>query len=264
MTIVESCRFIPGSPDILRARASARHFDLHMHDTFSVVVLMEGSASLRSNRWSKTAQAGDVFFFNPFEVHSGCSPDQPARYEVLYPSRRFVLDCLPVGEFRSSLPLVRTDVLHRCATTGTFVDALSNTTPSAETVETALRKLLQSCAFEPAGFAESGITAVRAACQFINQRYMCAIRTDMLANRVGLHKSHFVRIFHRATGIAPQTYVRQVRIAKARELICAGAELCEAAQSVGFCDQAHLTREFRKVYGVTPGRLSRDLRANLY
>lgn len=192
MTIVESCRFIPGSPDILRARASARHFDLHMHDTFSVVVLMEGSASLRSNRWSKRAQAGDVFFFNPFEVHSGGSLDQPARYEVLYPSRRFVLDCLPAGEFRYSLPLVRTDVLRRCATTGAFVDGLSTTNPGAETVETALRKLLQSCAFEPAGFAESGISAVRAACQFINERYMCAIGTDMLANRVGLHKSHFV------------------------------------------------------------------------
>jgi AraC-like DNA-binding protein len=261
MTIVESCRFILESPDLLRARASARHFDLHMHDTFSVVVLIAGSASLQSSRWSKRAQAGDVFFFNPFEVHSGGSLDQPARYEVLYPSRRFVLDCLSVGEGKSTFPLVRTDVLRRCVTTETFIDALSSTTSGAAPIETALRRLLRRCAFEPAGFAASGMTAVRAACQFIDERYMFALRTDMLARHVGLHKSHFIRIFHRATGIAPQTYVRQVRIARARDLICAGAELCEAAQSVGFCDQAHLTREFRKVYGIAPGRLSRDLRA---
>ncbi|MER9594645.1 MULTISPECIES: AraC family transcriptional regulator [unclassified Mesorhizobium] len=262
MTIVESCRFILGSPDLLRARASARHFDQHMHDTLSVVVLTAGSASLQSNRWSKRAQPGDVFFFNPFEVHSGGSLDQPARYEVLYPSPRFVSDCLSAGDCTSTVPLVRTDVLRRCAATEAFVDALSSPTSGAAPIETALRKLLQNCSFEPAGFAASGMTAVRAACQFIDERYMRAIRTDMLARHVGLHKSHFVRIFHRATGIAPQTYVRQLRIARARELICAGAELCEAAQSVGFCDQAHLTREFRKVYGVTPGRLSHDLRAN--
>jgi AraC-like DNA-binding protein len=52
-----------------------------------------------------------------------------------------------------------------------------------------------------------------------------------------------------------------VRIARARELICAGTELSETAQLAGFCDQAHPTREFRKVYGVTPGRLMRDVRA---
>lgn len=262
MTIVESCRFILGSQDLLWARASARHFDLHMHDTLSVVVLIAGSASLQSKRWSKRAQAGDVFFFNPFEVHSGGSLDQPARYEVLYPSPRFVLDCLSAGECKSS-PVVRTDILSRCVTTEAFVDTLSSRTSDAVAIETALRKLLQNCSFEPAGFSESGLTAVRAACQFIDERYMQAIGTDTLADLVGLHKSHFIRIFHRATGIAPQTYIRQVRIARARELICAGAELCDAAQLAGFCDQAHLTREFRKVYGIAPGRLSRDLRATV-
>jgi AraC-like DNA-binding protein len=202
-----------------------------------------------------------VFFFNPFEVHSGDSMDKPVHYEVLYPSRRFVSDCLSAAECKSTFPVIRTDVLRRCEATEALVDALSSTTSGTVQVETALRKLLQSCSFEPAGFATSGVTAVRAACQFIDERYMCAIRTDTLARHVGLHKSHFVRIFHRVTGIAPQTYVRQVRVAKARELICAGAELCEAAQLAGFCDQAHLTREFKKVYGVPPGRLSRDLRA---
>lgn len=264
MTIVESCRFIFGSPDLLRARASARHFDLHMHDTFSVIMLTGGSASLQSNRWSKRVQAGDVFFFNPFEVHSGGSLEHPADYEVLYPSRRFISDCRSPAECKSIFPLFRTDVLRRSEATEAFVDALSTTTSGTAAVETALRKLLQSCSFEPAGLAANGMTAVRAACQFIDERYMCALRTDMLAHHVGLHKSHFIRIFHRATGIAPQTYVRQVRIARARELICAGAELCDTAQLVGFCDQAHLTREFRKVYGVAPGRLSRDLRATIH
>jgi len=260
MTIVDSCRFTLSSPDLLRACACAHQFDPHMHDTFSVVVLIEGTASLQSRRWSKVAYPGDVFFFNPLEVHRGeSSLDGPARYEVLYPSRRFVLNCLPAARYKSALPVVRTDILRRCAATDAFVDALFAT--ASVPVETALCKLLQSCSFEPADFAASDLTAVRAVCQLIEKRYMGSIGTDMLARHAGLHVSHFIRMFHRLTGVAPQTYVRQVRIARARELICEGAELCDAAQSVGFCDQAHLTREFRKVYGIAPGRLARDLRA---
>jgi AraC-like DNA-binding protein len=54
--------------------------------------------------------------------------------------------------------------------------------------------------------------------------------------------------------------LRQVRVAKARELICAGVSLVDVAQAAGFCDQAHLTREFKKIHGVPPGRLSRGVR----
>jgi AraC-like DNA-binding protein len=48
-------------------------------------------------------------------------------------------------------------------------------------------------------------------------------------------------------------------VAKARELICAGLELGEVAQVLGFSDQPHLTREFKKVYGVPPGVLARSV-----
>lgn len=207
--------------------------------------------------------AGDAFVFNPFEVHMGGNPQHPVEYEVLYPSWRFVSDCCPPADRKFALPVVRTDVLRRCDATEALIDALSEKTGGAASVDTALRKFMQSCSFEPDGIPAIGVTAVRAACQLIDERYMSPLRTDALAGHVGLHKSHFVRIFHRVTGIAPQNYLRQVRVARARGQICAGAELSEAAQLAGFCDQAHLTREFRKVYGVTPGRLMRDVRTTL-
>lgn len=60
-------------------------------------------------------------------------------------------------------------------------------------------------------------------------------------------------------GITPETYIRQLRIAKAQKLICAGVRLSDVAQWLGFCDQAHLSREFKKVFGVPPGALSHDV-----
>jgi len=53
-----------------------------------------------------------------------------------------------------------------------------------------------------------------------------------------------------------------VRVAKARELICSGMGLSEVALMLEFSDQAHLTREFKKVFGVPPGVLSRTIRGS--
>lgn len=260
MTAVLSLRFSADPPDLLRARAVAHGFDPHLHDTFSVIAVLNGSASLRSKRWSRTVEAGDIFFFNPFEVHMGGNSQHPVEYIALYPSQRFVTDCSRRIGGQAHAPVIRTDILGRCQASEAFIDALSSASPAAA-IEAALQQVLQHCSIDPVGLATRDATHVHAACQVIETEYMSELRTDGLARRVGVHKSHLVRTFHRVTGVAPQTYLRQFRVAKARELICAGATLSEAAYTVGFCDQAHLNREFKKVHGVPPGRLRRDLRA---
>jgi AraC-like DNA-binding protein len=44
------------------------------------------------------------------------------------------------------------------------------------------------------------------------------------------------------------------RLQRARRLLLQGVSLAEAAFACGFADQSHLTRQFRRAYGVTPGR----------
>ncbi len=48
---------------------------------------------------------------------------------------------------------------------------------------------------------------------------------------------------------------------EARALIVRGGSLAEASLAAGFADQSHLTRHFRQVFGLPPGRFSRLARA---
>ena len=51
----------------------------------------------------------------------------------------------------------------------------------------------------------------------------------------------------------PYAWLAQHRVARARLLLDRGHRPAEAAALAGFADQAHLTRWFRRVVGVTPG-----------
>ena len=61
------------------------------------------------------------------------------------------------------------------------------------------------------------------------------------------------RAFHSRYGVSPSEYQRGLRLRAARRALAQGAPAAEVAAVAGFADQAHLTRWFRRSYGITPG-----------
>ena len=55
-------------------------------------------------------------------------------------------------------------------------------------------------------------------------------------------------------GVPPHAYLRQIRIAQAKKLLKSGLSLADVAQTVGFTDQSHLNRWFKRLWGITPGQ----------
>jgi AraC-like DNA-binding protein len=79
------------------------------------------------------------------------------------------------------------------------------------------------------------------------------LTADDLAAAAGCSRYAAYRAFRQAYGLSPSDYQRQLRVRTARRLLSAGAAPAEVAADAGFADQAHLTRWFRRYYGVTPG-----------
>ncbi len=65
---------------------------------------------------------------------------------------------------------------------------------------------------------------------------------------------HLVRSFTAAFGVSPHAYVIGRRIEEARGRLLAGVPVAQVAVEVGFCDQAHLTRHFKRHTSTTPAR----------
>jgi AraC-like DNA-binding protein len=79
------------------------------------------------------------------------------------------------------------------------------------------------------------------------------LTADDLAVAAGCSRYAAYRAFQAAYGLAPSDYQRQLRVRAARTLLSRGVPPACAAAEAGFADQAHLTRWFRRYYGITPG-----------
>ena len=66
--------------------------------------------------------------------------------------------------------------------------------------------------------------------------------------------SHLVRSFTASFGVSPHAYLVGRRIDAARPLLLAGVPLAQVATAVGFYDQAHFTRHFKRHVSTTPAR----------
>jgi AraC-like DNA-binding protein len=63
-------------------------------------------------------------------------------------------------------------------------------------------------------------------------------------------------MFSREFGISPHQYLTGRRVDLARELLLDGVPPSTAAAAVGFYDQSHLNRTFRRLLGTSPARFA--------
>ena len=83
-----------------------------------------------------------------------------------------------------------------------------------------------------------------------------------LAERSGVHRVHFSRLFHDAFGEPPSVHRWRVRALRAAAAAGAGATGVDAAHMCGFSDQSHMCRTVRQAIGTTYSKL-RQLRAQV-
>lgn len=96
--------------------------------------------------------------------------------------------------------------------------------------------------------------AIAIAKAYIEQHYKESINLDCLAALAGLTRFSFAKQFRQFVGVSPYQYVCRVRIRHALYLIEQGERPTDIAGAVGFFDQSHLAKHFKRLCGITPSQ----------
>src|SRR2546429_1426002 len=97
-------------------------------------------------------------------------------------------------------------------------------------------------------------------------RYVAAIaadpgitRVEALAERLGLQMRQLQRLFERDVGVGPKRVIRRYRLHEAAQRVAQGTDQhwAELASALGYSDQAHFTRDFTALVGMSPARYAK-------
>jgi len=96
--------------------------------------------------------------------------------------------------------------------------------------------------------------AIRLSREYLQEHAAENVTSQALARFADLSAFHLCRVFRQAVGMTPHAYQTQVRARRAKSLLRAGLPITLVAAEAGFYDQAHLTRHFKRIVGLTPGQ----------
>jgi AraC-like DNA-binding protein len=104
----------------------------------------------------------------------------------------------------------------------------------------------------PPAEASKGKLAIERAKTHLSARFNESVNLKELATVAKLSRFHLVHAFTREVGMPPHTYQVHVRVERARRLLQQGMSPVEVAGYVGFADQSHLARHFKRIMRLTP------------
>jgi AraC-like DNA-binding protein len=112
------------------------------------------------------------------------------------------------------------------------------------------------------GLTDSSLTHVSRAVHWITEHYGEPFRVEDLARSCGMSTSAFHRTFHAVTALSPIQFQKQIRLQKSRLLLLTGVDdVATVGYSVGYDSASQFSREYRRQFGLPPGRDAARLRA---
>jgi AraC-like DNA-binding protein len=245
--------------ECLRATALRHHYGRHCHETFAIGVIEAGVGGNRCRGADHYTPAGTIVAMNPGEAHTGyAAGDAALSYRMLYISPSAMRAALPEG---AGLPYFSDLCIEDSRWAARLLDLHRCLEMASDPLEKQARFLFVMGRFSTCfgrGLQPPRATREPAAVgrvkAYLRANYAGPVTIDQLAGITRLNRAHLMRTFTRTVGMPPYTYLTQIRVERAKAQLAAGRSPAETAQAVGFADQSHLNRHFKKLTGTTPRR----------
>ena len=256
-------RIVPAPPtpgiDRIEASFKGNFFEPHRHDTYAIGVTLYGVQTFRYRGANHFSCPGQIIVLHPDEIHDGAAgTDDGLRYRMLYLEPSLVRTAM--GNLATPLPFVRMPVIKDHRLSATLISALETLDCDLEDIQATeiisdvtdgLVRHSEQREGHRQGSCDPGVWRTR---DYLLENCQRNISSHELEDVSGLDRYSLARQFRSAFGTSPHRFLIMRRLERARQLMSQGIRLAEIAAIVGFADQSHLSRHFKKAFGLTPGK----------
>ncbi len=244
----------------------------HFHDSYEINLSISGGHRFFINDSLYEAKKGDIFLFNPLDLHKNIIPKGLLYERYLIFFKREALagistketNLLELFENRSS------DFVHRrhlspennALLVSLMEQLIHHQKQSVYGTDIYLKLLLSElllllnkiyAVHEKIGKKElTSHTKIKPILGYINQHIDEVLSLDDLSTTFFINKYYLCELFKKTTGFTINQYILNRRIGLARELLLMDLSVTEVAYKIGFNSDSHFISVFKKLVGVTP------------
>ncbi|MEJ8474169.1 AraC family transcriptional regulator [Roseibium algae] len=262
----DGIRFAPPETGVERIEAQfhGNGFAPHRHDTYAIGLTLGGVQTFSYRGETRFSMPGQIIVLHPDEVHDGgAGTDLGLRYRMIYiQPEQITQSC---GRPGSGLPFVPTPVVEDSYFQRCLIDVFEDLDQEigALKLDSFLSDL--ACGLKRhSDIPERGAVgdtldwkAVTACREYLRENAEDAVSSVQLEAIANMDRFSLARQFRQAFGTSPHRYQVMRRLDRVKLAIVDGECLASAAATGGFADQSHMTRHFKRTYGMTPGNWQR-------
>ncbi len=256
------------STELLHATYVTHSFAPHTHEGYAIGVVSRGVETFRYRGGTHHAARGAVVLVNPGEVHTGHAETPNGwTYRMFYPEVS-TLEAVSSSLGLSGTPFFSQAVVQDAALARLMLETHATLEQPASQLErdVALSAMWHALVTRHADTRGSPIhpladaRAVSAVRDHLEANFALNTSLETLSKLAEISPFHLTRLFKQRYGLPPHALQTQLRLRHARRKLLEGSAVGTVALEVGFSDQSHLTRQFKRVYGVTPAVYARGAR----
>lgn len=253
----------------IEARFHGNGFAPHRHDTYAIGLTISGVQTFSYRGEKRASLPGQVIVIHPDELHDGgAGTERGLRYRMLYIPPELISEALAVSG-NARLPFIGSPVISDEGFRKDLADALSDIDQEMGAFRRdCLVTDLAACLARHADVRKEGnITlnwsSLRACAEYLRDGCADRISMEELEDLAQMDRFSLSRQFRNIFGTSPHRYLVMRRLERAKTELTQGASLADAAFASGFADQSHLTRHFKRTFGMTPGHWRRLCAASM-
>lgn len=249
----------PDSAGISLSRTNYSYFEYprHFHDHYTIQLTEAGVNEGFTEKLSYKTGPGDILMINPADLHAGKSLHKSAlafwtiRIEPWWLQEFCNQNELPSDPNFTTRPISDLDLVQSIKRSMIMLmqhQVIEFEEHLQEWLACLISRHAQStCNIKP----DYQPNRVEIGHQFLQDNYHQNLSLKQIADAASLSPYHFLRQFKKTYGLSPLQYLRNVRVEKAKKMLHE-TNLTQVAQQVGFYDQSHLTRNFKRIEGTAP------------